>query len=201
MCEKHGVFFKMGSEATADEIISQKPDVVIIATGSEPVIPAISGIDGDRIVTAWDLLEGKKQAGMKVLIVGGGMVGCEVADFLGEHLHQVTLIEMSPEIAIDVPLQVRYFLLQRLKEYDVQIETETKVIEFLKDGALVSENGKASRLEGFDTVVLALGTKSVNSLKMQLQEKIPEVYIIGDALAPRKAIDAIEEGARVAIKI
>jgi 2,4-dienoyl-CoA reductase-like NADH-dependent reductase (Old Yellow Enzyme family)/thioredoxin reductase len=201
MCEKHGVSFRMGSEATADEIICQKPDVVIIATGSEPMIPDISGIGGNRIVTAWDLLEGKKQPGMKVLILGGGMVGCEVADFLGEHLHQVTLIEMLPEIAMDVPPQVRYFLLQRLKEYDVRIETETKVIEFLKDGALVSKNGKTSRLEGFDTIVLALGTKSVNSLKMQLEGKIPELYIIGDALAPRKAMDAIEEGARVAVKI
>ena len=199
MCKKYGVYFKMGTEATARQIVAKKPDAVIIATGSEPIIPDISGINGNRVTTAWDILEGKKQAGNKVLVVGGGMVGCEVADFLGEHLHSVTLIEMSSEIAKDVPSAVEYFLIRRLKEYGVQIETETSVIEFLEDGAMVNKNGKKSKLEGFDTIVLALGTKSVNYLKGQLEKKITELYVIGDALEPRKAIEAIEEGARVAV--
>jgi NADPH-dependent 2,4-dienoyl-CoA reductase/sulfur reductase-like enzyme len=129
------------------------------------------------------------------------LVGCEVADFLGEHLHRVTLVEMLPEIAQDVTPPVKFFLLKRLKEYGVQIRTCSEVIEILEDGAVVKENGEISRLDGFDTIVLALGTQSVNNLERQLNEKIPELYIIGDALAPRRAIDAIEEGARVALKI
>ncbi len=201
MGKKHGVYFKIGTEATARQIIAQKPDAVIIATGSEPIIPDIRGIKGNRVATAWDILEGKKQPGNRVLIVGGGMVGCEVADFLGEHLHRVTLIEMVSEIAMDVPLAAGYFLRQRLKEYGVQIETKTSVIEFLEDGALVNMDGKKSRLDGFDTIVLALGTQSVNNLKGQLEKKISELYVIGDALAPRLAINAIEEGARVALEI
>ena len=201
MGKKHGVNFKMGTEATAKQVIAQNPDAVIIATGSEPIIPDIRGIKGNRLATAWDILEGKKQPGNRVLIVGGGMVGCEVADFLGEHLHEVTLIEMLSEIAMDVPLAAGYFLRRRLEEYGVQIETKTSVIEFLEDGALVNRGGKELRLEGFDTIVLALGTQSVNSLKEQLEKKISELYVIGDALAPRLAINAIEEGARVALKI
>ncbi|MBA7573591.1 NADH oxidase [subsurface metagenome] len=201
MCEKHGVTFKMGTEATARQIVADKPDAVIIATGGEPLVPDIKGVNGNRVATAWGILEGKKQAGNKVLIVGGGMVGCEVADFLGEHFHSVTLIEMLPEIAADVPLSIRFFLLQRMKEYGVQVETETSVVEFLEDGALVNKKGKKSKLEGFDTIVLALGTKSVNYLKEQLEKKISELYVIGDAVTPRKAIDAIEEGARVAVRL
>jgi 2,4-dienoyl-CoA reductase-like NADH-dependent reductase (Old Yellow Enzyme family)/thioredoxin reductase len=201
MGKKHGVYFKMGTEVTARQIIAQKPDAVIIATGSEPIIPDIRGIKGNRVATALDILEGKKQPGNRVLIVGGGMVGCEVADFLGEHLHRVTLIEMLSEIAMDVPLAAGYFLRRRLKEYGVQIETKTSVIEFLEDGALVKMGGKESRLEGFDTIVLALGTQSVNNLKGQLEKKISELYVIGDALAPRLAINAIEEGARIALEI
>jgi pyruvate/2-oxoglutarate dehydrogenase complex dihydrolipoamide dehydrogenase (E3) component len=181
--------------------VSDHPDAVVIATGSEPVIPDMSGVNGPRVVTGWDILEGRKQAGNKVLIVGGGMVGCEVADFLGEHLHQVTLVEMLPEIASDIPLPVKYFLLQRLRDYGVQIETETSVVEFLDDGAIVIKNDKTVPLRGFDTIVLAMGTKSVDSLKNQLEEKISELYVIGDALAPRKAIEAIEEGAKIALKI
>jgi thioredoxin reductase len=74
-------------------------------------------------------------------------------------------------------------------------------LEGIDAGALVSKNGKTSRLEGFDAVVLALGARSVHSLKEELKERVPEIYIIGDALAPRQAIDAIEEGARIALKI
>jgi NADPH-dependent 2,4-dienoyl-CoA reductase/sulfur reductase-like enzyme len=99
MCKKYGVSFKLGTEATVEQVVSDHPDAVVIATGSEPVIPDMSGVNGSRVATGWDILEGRKQAGHKVLIVGGGMVGCEVADFLGEHLHQVTLVEMLPEIA------------------------------------------------------------------------------------------------------
>jgi len=97
--------------------------------------------------------------------------------------------------------QVKYFLLRRLEEYGVQIKTETKAIEFLEDGALVSKNGKTSRLEGFDAVVLALGARSVNSLKEELKERVPEIYVIGDALAPRQAIHVIEEGAMAGLSV
>jgi pyruvate/2-oxoglutarate dehydrogenase complex dihydrolipoamide dehydrogenase (E3) component len=129
------------------------------------------------------------------------MVGCEVADFLGEHLHKVTIVEMLSEVALDIPLPVRYFLFQRLREYGVQIETETSIVECLDDGVIINKNGETAPLSGFDTIVLAIGTRSVNNLKEQLEKKIPELYIIGDALAPRKAIEAIEEGARIALKI
>jgi NADPH-dependent 2,4-dienoyl-CoA reductase/sulfur reductase-like enzyme len=201
MCKKHGVVFKLGVEATAEQIIAERPDAVIIATGSEPVIPDVKGAQDARIATAWDILEGKKQPGNNILVVGGGMAGSEVADFLGEHLHNVTLVEMLPEIARDTPVSVRFFLMQRLKEYGVNIETGTSVVEFLDGGAVIARKGEESKLEGFDTIVLAMGTRSVNYLKDRLEKEIPELYVVGDALAPRQAIDAIEEGARTALKI
>jgi NADPH-dependent 2,4-dienoyl-CoA reductase/sulfur reductase-like enzyme len=154
-----------------------------------------------RVARAWDILLGKKQAGLKVLVAGGGMVGCEVADFLGEHLHQVTLVEMLPEIALSVPPQIKYFLLQRLKDYGVRVETETKVVEFLEDGALVSKNGEVSRLDGFDTIVLAMGVRPVNYLRERLEGRVAELRVIGDALVPRHAIDAVEEGARAGVNV
>jgi len=200
-CEKHGVSVKLGSEATAEQILREKPDVVIIATGSEPLVPDLPGAKGSRIATATDVLAGRCQPGMRVLVVGGGMVGCEVADYLGEHRHQVTLVEMLPEIGLTVPPQIKFFLLERLEEYGVRIETRTTVTEFLRDGVVVESGGETSRLQGFDTIVLALGTRSVCPLKDELEGKVPELYVIGDALAPRQAIEAIEEGARVGVAI
>jgi 2,4-dienoyl-CoA reductase-like NADH-dependent reductase (Old Yellow Enzyme family)/thioredoxin reductase len=201
MCKQYGVSLKLGTEATVERMIADHPDVIILATGGEPLLPDLRGIKGPGVATAWDILEGKIQAGEKVLVVGGGIVGCEVADFLGEHLHQVTMVEMLPEIALDVPLPVKFFLLQRLREHGVRIETETTVVEFLKDGALVRKNGQTVQLKGFNTIVLAMGTRSVDALKEPLKEKVSEFYILGDALAPRKAIEAIEEGARIALQI
>jgi NADH dehydrogenase FAD-containing subunit len=91
--------------------------------------------------------------------------------------------------------------MERLKDYGVKIETETSIVEFLDDGVIVNKDGNKRKLDGFDTIILALGTRSVNNLKDQLEKKVPELYVIGDALAPRQAIDAIEEGARIALKL
>jgi NADPH-dependent 2,4-dienoyl-CoA reductase/sulfur reductase-like enzyme len=201
LCEKYGVCFKLGVEATAEQILAEKPDAVIFATGGEPVIPNIKGISEANIATAIEIIKGKKPAGAKVLIVGGGTIGSETADLLGEHMHQVTIVEMLPEIAADVPLAIRYFLLERLKAYGVQIETGMTVKEFLPDGVIGEKDGQLVRLIGFDTIVLATGVRSVNPLKERLNGKARELYVIGDAFIPRKAIDAIEEGARIGIKI
>jgi thioredoxin reductase len=81
------------------------------------------------------------------------------------------------------------------------VYTNTKVIEFLTDGVKAEKDGKEISLTGFDTIIIAVGAKSVNNLKQELDGKVPELYVIGDALEPRKAIEAIEEGASVAIKL
>jgi pyruvate/2-oxoglutarate dehydrogenase complex dihydrolipoamide dehydrogenase (E3) component len=201
MCEKYGVRFELGVEATVEQILVEEPDAVVLATGGEPMIPNIKGINEANITTAMEIIEGKKIAGAKALIVGGGTIGSETADFLGEHLHKVTIVEMLPEIAMDVPLAIKYFLLERLKSYGVQIETGTTVKEFLADGVIGEKFGQPVRLIGFDTVVLAMGVRDVNPLKEKLNEKVRELYVIGDAFTPRKAIDAIEEGARVGVKV
>jgi 2,4-dienoyl-CoA reductase-like NADH-dependent reductase (Old Yellow Enzyme family)/thioredoxin reductase len=201
MCKKHGVLFKLGTEATVERVVHEEPDAVVLATGGDIIIPDMKGATGSRVVNAWELLEGKKPVGDRVLVVGGGMIGCEVSDFLGEHLHQVTVVEMLPEIASDVPPPIKVFLLQRLKDYEVNIETETSVVEFLDDGVIIKKDGKTEERKGFDTIVLALGTKSNAELKEPLEARLSEIYVIGDALEPRKAIEAIEEGARVALKM
>lgn len=184
-----------------DQVAAANPDVVIVATGAEPNIPDIPGIDNPKVVTAVDIISGKKDAGEKVLIIGGGLVGCETADLLGEHGHKVTLIESLAEVANDVQESVKHFLMLRLKRHEVQIATNTTVKEILQDGAKVEKDGQEKQLTGFDTIVIAVGAKPVNELKSQLEGKVRELHVIGDASEPRKAIDAIEEGASLAIKL
>ncbi|GLI20053.1 oxidoreductase [Tepidanaerobacter syntrophicus] len=201
MGKKYGVEYKMGVEATEELILEENPDAVILATGGVPLMPNIKGIDNPKFVKAIDVLEGKKEVGMNVLVVGGGMVGVETADFLGEHLHKVTIVEMLPEIAKDEQDAVKYFLLKRLNEYGVKAITGATVKEFLDDGVVCERDGKEEKIAGFDTVILAMGAKAYNPLEEKIKGKVPELYVIGDAVKARKAVEAIEEGARAAVKI
>lgn len=201
MGKKYGAEYKMGVEVTEDLIMKENPDVVILATGGVPLVPNIKGIDNPKFVKAVDILEGKKEAGMNVLIVGGGMVGVETADSLGEHYHNVTIVEMLPEIARDEQDAVKYFLMERLNKYGVKSITSATVKEFLDDGVVYEKDGKEEKLTGFDTIVLAMGAKAYNPLEEKIKGKVSEVYVVGDAVKARKALEAIEEAARVAVKI
>lgn len=201
MGKKYGVEYKTGIEATEELILEENPDAVILATGGVPLMPNIKGIDNPKFVKAIDVLEGKKEVGMNVLVVGGGMVGVETADFLGEHLHKVTIVEMLPEIAKDEQDAVKYFLLKRLNEYGVKTITGATVKEFIDDGVICEKDGKEEKIAGFDTVILAMGAKAYNPLEEKIKDKVPELYVIGDAVKARKAVEAIEEGARAAVKI
>jgi 2,4-dienoyl-CoA reductase-like NADH-dependent reductase (Old Yellow Enzyme family)/thioredoxin reductase len=201
MCRKYGVKFMVGTEATAKKIIDENPDAVIIATGGEPIVPDIKGINSDHVVTYWDVLEGKKKVGEKVLIISRGAPGYEVADFLGQQLFDVTLVDVLSKAASGVPKPIRHFLLKRLKGYGVQVETGAIVKEILKDGAIIEKGGQNICLVGFDSIIIAFGVKSANRLSEELAGKISEMYIIGDAVAPRGIMDAVREGANAALKL
>ena len=201
MCDKHGVDVSLETEATSDMILASKPDAVVIATGGTPILPRLGGVDGANVVTSSEILAGTAIPGENVLVAGGGMVGCEVADFLGEHMHKVTLVEMLGNIAGDVPMQVSPFLMERLKGYGVRVLTGTRIIRFTGDGAVAEQNGGEIVLGGFDTIILAMGARPVNTLQAELEGQVPELHVIGDALAARQALQAIEEGAKTGLAI
>ncbi|NLJ56365.1 MAG: FAD-dependent oxidoreductase [Firmicutes bacterium] len=201
MCNKYGVKLRMETEATAELILAENPAAVVLATGGETDFPPLQGIDNPRVVTASEVLEGKVDPGPAVLIIGGGLVGSETADFLAEQGREVTVLEMLPEIATDMQDVVRQFLMDRLYHFGVDIETETTVREITADGVKAIQDGQEVRLEGYDNIVIATGIQSVRGLEEQLKGKVPELHIIGDAAEPRKAIDAIEEGAALAVKL
>lgn len=201
MCERYGVELRLGLKVSASDVLSLNPDAAIIATGASPFRPDIRGIDGEHVIFFDEILSGKKFPGMKVLIIGGGIVGAEIADLLGEHGHEVTVVEALQEIARGIPFQVKRLLLSRLEAYGVRIETGTDVKEILEDGVVVEKRGRPSKLRGFDSIIVALGTISENTLFTELEGKVPELFLIGDALSPRTAKEAIEEAAVLATNL
>lgn len=201
MCKKYNVNVKLNTEATPELIEKEKPDTVVIATGGEPLVPDIKGIMEAGAVCSWEVLRGDIAVGMKVLIVGGGMVGCETADYLALQGHIVSIVEMLPELAVDMQPWPRSELLKRIREYGICAETGAVVKEITRDGAIAERNGEKLALQGFDTVIMACGSKSVNTLEEELKGKVKELYVIGDAKKARKAIEAIEEAAQLAIRL
>lgn len=198
-CEKDGVKIKVNHEVTEEFIREEKPDVVIVATGSRTLLLPIEGIENPAIIHGSDLLEGKRGAGKKVLVAGGGMVGCETADFLGEQNHDVTVIEFRDEIGADVIHEHKVYLMRNFEEYGIKKITGAKVCRFYPDGVeYESSDGVHHQLRGFDSVVLSMGYKNYNPFADNLEKLAPETYVIGDAVKARRALDATEEAYRIA---
>jgi pyruvate/2-oxoglutarate dehydrogenase complex dihydrolipoamide dehydrogenase (E3) component len=175
--------------------------VIILATGARPAYPAIDGMEKSQVISVDDALSGSVTIGSKVLIVGGGGIGAEAADHLSELGKEVTLVEMLGGIALDLVGHLQHFLNVRLKAKGVHVLTQTKAVRFEK-GALWVETPQGTRkLEGFDTIVVALGSVSNDEMAERLRGKASEFYVIGDALKPREVMEAVFEGEEIALKI
>lgn len=206
---KVGVKIELDTEVTPQLVEELKPDVVIVATGAAPFIPDLPGVEKERVLTAWDLLAGNAAQGARnVVVIGGGMVGCEVADFLadrGDNLmigrKAATVITRQADVALDMVAEARALLLQRLRDKDVAFLTRATTKEILDDGVVVVKDGEEMTLSGIDCIVLARGAKPVDELSDRIKDKVAEVYVIGDAKEPRKALEAITEGAEVGRRI
>ena len=198
---KLGVEIQLNTEATVSLIKEKAPDVIVMATGSEPLIPDIPGIE--KAATADDVLLGKKKVGQSVVIIGGGLEGFDTALYLAKQGKKVTVVRRSPEAAgADMEATVRMSFFKKgglIDKYKITIMTKSPVIEVKDNGVEIVDALGCRRLIEADTVICSRGRKSV--LNSRLMEDIEEVHVIGDARAPRKVIDAVHEGFTVALDI
>jgi len=207
--QKAGVKVELKTEVTPQLIEEFGPDAVVVATGGEPLVPALPGVEGKNVVTAHDVLAGKAVVRAKnVIVIGGGMVGCEVADLLADlgdnavfRPTTVTIVEMLPDIGSTRPTPQTSPLVQRLREKMVRIMTSATVKEILNDGIVITRGGQEEEIRGVGCIVLAMGVKASDSISEQIRDKVTEIHVIGDAREPRLALEAIAEGAEVGRKI
>ncbi|MBN1615426.1 MAG: FAD-dependent oxidoreductase [Deltaproteobacteria bacterium] len=208
--EKAGVEVRLGEKAGTETAEALQADVVIVAAGAVPKVAAdIPGITNERVVTAWDVLAGKGALNAReVVIIGGGDIGCEVADFLaepGDNLTvpriSVTILEMMRRVAREMPLQSRHLLMERLRRKGVRIITSAKVREIGDEGVIFVRNGIEETTGKADCIVLAMGSESVDGLSQAFRDAGKEVHVIGDALKPRSLLEAIAEGREIGCKL
>jgi NADPH-dependent 2,4-dienoyl-CoA reductase/sulfur reductase-like enzyme len=196
--EKLGVKVKLGTEATPALIKRLKPDVVILATGAIPIAPKIPGARANKVAMATDILLGRRKAGKKVVKIGGGEVGSELAWFLAEKGKNVTIVEMLGGVAMDMNMFSLFYLMDKLAELGVEMLTNTTAREITDKGVVaVDIEGNRQVIEA-DTVILATGFRSNNKLEEKLKGAIPEVYAIGDCVKPGKIWGAIDSASRIA---
>lgn len=201
--ERNGVKIHMNEELTKETIENGKPDTVVIATGSEPLVPPIEGSKLPFVYTAVDALLGKHEINGNIAIIGGGQVGGETANFFATHGNSVTIIEMMPEILKDEVGNWKKFLMESLGSHDVQILTGTGVKRICKDGRIEAEkDGEKLILGKFDCVLMAAGMRPVTKLNDELSGLNCEVVCVGDAEGKAgNALRAIENGYLCGLKL
>lgn len=189
-----GVKVFLGTAPSVADLAELKPDTLIVATGSVPVIPRFcEGIA--NAVTAEDILTGKAKAGQRVLVVGGGMVGSETAEYLALKGGDVTILELRPDLAADMQARARSFLLESLREHKVKALTSTELVSVGPDGRVAVKDayGSQRELPPFDTLVLALGYRPSNALCAELSLAGVPFTAIGDCRRVGKVLDAMHE--------
>lgn len=195
------VTVKLEKEATVDAVKAFSPDAVVVASGSTPLIPKIKGSEKRKILTFRDILTGKAATGKNVVVVGGGFVGCEVADFLAEKGKKVTIVEILPGLATELFFTVTNLINQRLRELGVQAYTAVKEEEITGSGMnVVDKDGKTVSLKA-DDIVIAVGSVADRSVFESLKGVVPELYEVGDCAKARRMQEAVSEGATVGMKI
>jgi 2-enoate reductase len=183
---------RTGVEINADILRRENPEVTIIATGSQPIIPDVPGPLAGKIATAIDLLLGQVAVGENVLVLGGGLIGCETALWLAQQGKKVTVVEILDGLlnaGIPVQHMNRLMLLDLLKFHEVEVFTNTTILKVLEDGTIFLNNQRS--FPSPDKIITAVGLKSERELYRSLQGKISNLYLIGDSRNPQNLMTAV----------
>ena len=196
--ELHKVNVHLGRKITKEDILGMKPDAVVCATGIKPVTLNIDG--AQRAVNAADILKGM-ESGRNVVVIGGGSIGCETAEYLAKQGKKVSIIEMTDTLAGNTGKTDQTILLGHLKGYGVKLLTESRVEKITPtDVVYKTKDGRSVSVKA-DTVVLAIGGRTETSLYDSLRDEISEIYNIGDSNGGGIIPNAVYEGYTVGNKI
>ncbi len=199
--EQIGVTIQTGIQVTPEKVEKADADVVILAIGGDKITPSIPGLDEPIVCDAWQILGETIKPEKNALVIGGGLIGMETADFMSAKGSRITLIEMLPKSPVPNYTSHGYMLHKRFKKAGHRLMFNTRLERVNKNGVAISIDGENQDLTDIDQVVLAVGMKPREDLKEYLASHQIEHYVVGDAQNVRRIIEATDEGAKAAWNI
>jgi len=202
--ERLKVTVKLKKKATVNAISKFAPDVTVLAVGSTEAIPDIPGIKGENVVTCREVLSEVRETGDKVVVIGGGSIGCETADFLSEKGKNVVVVfpEAAPLTLTVVDRTIKKPLLERLEQKKVKILAGVKQFkEITPEGIRLIDGGGNGLFLETDHIVLATGARPNKNLAQALQGKVSKLFEVGDCVEPRRIMESILEGAKAGLQM
>jgi 2,4-dienoyl-CoA reductase-like NADH-dependent reductase (Old Yellow Enzyme family)/thioredoxin reductase len=196
-----------GTKPDIKAIENLKPDLIVNATGSKPLLPPIKGLleridkEGENLHSIIGLLNNiekfKDLEGKKIVVIGGGAVGLDVVEFFAQRKAKVSIVEMLPMLGRDLDVITKLSMMDIIKEHNVEVHTGSALVEVASDHFKVKKEDKEQNLD-FDYGFVCLGMRSENTglaeLEQYFMDKAVEVTNIGDSARTRKIIDGMGEG-------
>lgn len=198
--------------ATVEAIENLKPDVIVNATGSTPLLPPIAGLhnvvdkENEKVMSIFGLIKNIKEfnemnlEGKKIGVIGGGAVGLDVVEYFAHKGAQVTIVERMPAVGNGLDVVSKIDFMSMLKKHEVDVRVETSLLEVTPNSFKVNKDGVDEELE-FDYGFVCLGMRAYSPLINELAEKFTakgvEVLNIGDSVRARRIIEGIDEGRNI----
>ena len=199
MAKRKGVDIRLSTKFTEEVINEVNPDEVVIAIGSEPMKLNVKGSDLDHVSNSHDVLAGKIKPSGNVIVVGGGLVGLEVAEYLSGHVDDITVVEMQDRVAKDLGQLRMICVMESLYKEQINTITNAKCTEIKGKSVVVDVNGESKEIN-CDSIVIAIGSRSrdYSEISNICDSKGIKYHVIGDAVRARRALNCISEAAEVA---
>ena len=191
--ERRKITVMLNTDMTPELARSLRPDAIVCAIGADPIVPPVPGVDLEIAVSAVGMHEHMEEIGQNVVILGGGLVGCEESILLGELGKKVTVLEMKPELCRDAPFLHHEAVLLEMERLGITARTGMRCTGILPDGVTAEQDGKEIKLPA-DTVIIAAGLAPKLDEAESFRSCAPEFWKIGDCRQARNVRLAIHEG-------
>jgi 2,4-dienoyl-CoA reductase-like NADH-dependent reductase (Old Yellow Enzyme family)/thioredoxin reductase len=199
---EEGIDVKFNTPITTELIEEIKPEEVIIAIGAEPMNLNVPGVNLEHVTNSHDVLSGKARVTGKVVVIGGGLVGLEVAEYLHGKAEEITVVEMQEKVAKDLGQLRNICVMESLFAAGIKTVTNAKCVEIKETAIVIERNGVTEEIAS-DSVVVAIGARSraFDYISDYCDEKGIPCHAVGDAVRARRALDAIAEASLLARSI
>lgn len=195
-----GVEIRLNTTVTPEYVAQQQPDALILAVGSTPLVPPIEGIDGDNVVVVNNYYIENEKVSDSVVVLGGGLAGCECAVHLGQEGKTVHLVEMRDTLAPDCNIRNRPILMRKVEEF-ATAHTELRGERITAEGVWCTDKDGREVLIPGQTVICALGQRPNRTDAEAMHRSAPFVREVGDCIRPANITKAIYEGYHAALDI